>query len=59
MRTFAPHCFQRATRVAHAVFSKAAADKIRDATGQAFCDRVFALRTIATDEIGAPRDFGQ
>src|SRR5207249_11671679 len=56
---FAPHRFQGAAGIANAVPGESAADKVRDAAGQAFHHRVFALRTVAADEVRAPLDFAQ
>jgi len=50
---FAPHRFESAARVAHAVFRETAADKIGNPAGEAFDERVLALRAVAADQIRA------
>ena len=50
---FAPHCFERATGVAHPIFRVPATNSIRNAAGEPFYTRVPALRAITANEIGA------
>src|SRR5256886_16867375 len=56
---FVPHCLQRATGIAHAVFCETAANGIGDPTGQPFHARVSALRTITADKIRAASNFSR
>ena len=56
---FAPHRLESATGVAHAVFRETAADKIGNPAGEAFDERVLALRAIAANQIGAALDLGE
>ncbi len=51
--TFASHGLQRTTGVAHAIFSKTAADRVGYPACQPFDNGISALRAIAADEIGA------
>src|SRR5438105_446772 len=51
-----PHRLQRATGVANAIPRKSAADKISDATSDAFQQSVLTLRAIPTYQIGAARN---
>ncbi len=57
--TFAPHCLECTTSVAHAVLCETAADRIRNPTRQALHARVSTLRAITADEIGASRNFSK
>src|SRR5919106_1947131 len=56
---FAPHRFQRAPRVAHAVFRETAANGVGDPTGQPLHQCVLPRPAITTHQIGAARDLGE
>src|ERR1051325_8536561 len=56
---FAPHRFESAARVAHAVFRETAADKIGNPAGEALDERVLALRAVAADQIGTALDLDE
>src|SRR5581483_77328 len=56
---FAPHRFERAPGVAHAVFCVAAAHRVRDAAGSTLHKCVLTLDAITTDKIGSAGDFSE
>ena len=53
----APHCFERATGVAHAVFRVSAANDVRNPASEPFHTRVPALRAITANQISAACNF--
>src|SRR6266478_722675 len=57
--TFAPHCLECTTSVAHAVLCETAANPIRNPTRQPLHARVSTLCAISADEIGAARNFSK
>src|SRR5437762_7282709 len=57
--TFAPHCLERATSVAHAVLCETAANRIRNPTRQPLYARGSTVWPIAADEIGVARNFSK